>query len=75
MSDDPLDQELEKLEAQGPRFIGLSDGNVRPALILLTRAVLRLDKTSSRLTKIVIGLTVVGALVALLQLAVMVVHR
>jgi hypothetical protein len=76
MNNDPLDQQLEKLEAQGARLMkGLDDANVRSAVILLAKAVLRLDTTSSRLAKVNIWLTVVIALLGVLQLAVMLFHH
>ena len=76
MTDEPLDRQVEKLEAQGPRFVSrLSDANVLQAVILLTKAVLQLDKTSSRLAKVNISLTIVVVALAGIQLAVILLHH
>jgi hypothetical protein len=48
--------------------LGVVDRNVTKAMVLLGRAILRLDRTSTRLTKINIALTIVIVLASLLQL-------
>jgi hypothetical protein len=75
MSNDPLEKELERLEAQGSRFVSLPDANVLPALIVLTKAVLRLDSTSSLLWKVNIALTGVVIVLTIVQLIVTFFHH
>jgi hypothetical protein len=70
MSDDPLDQELQKLEAAGPNMMkGLQDANIRPALLLLVKAVRRLDVTSSNLARVNVALTIVIVVLTVVQIA------
>jgi hypothetical protein len=76
MSDDPLDQDLKKLKAEGPKFVkGLEDANVRPAIILLAEAVRRLDVTSSKLAKVNLGLTIMIVILTVVQIALTVCHH
>jgi hypothetical protein len=75
MTDD-LEKELSELENKGEGWVhGMSDRNVRPAIILLTKAVLRLDKTSTQLAKVYIWLSAVLLVVGVLQAAIMLLHR
>jgi len=76
MSDDPLDQELKKLKAEGPRFVkSLEDANVRPAILLLVEAVRRLDVTSSRLATVNIILTIMIVILTVVQIALTLCHH
>jgi hypothetical protein len=68
-----LERELDTLESKGELLLGggLTDRNIRPAILLLGRAVLRLDRTSGHLARVNIGLTIVITAVGILQLIVM----
>ena len=74
---DNLERELSELEAKGEGWVagGMSDRNVRPAIILLTKAVLHLDNTSARLAKVNIWLTIAMLIVAGLQVAVVIMRK
>jgi hypothetical protein len=76
MSDDPLDQELQKLDAQGPNMMkGLQDANIRPALILLVKAVRRLDVTSNKLARVNLFLTIVIVVLTVVQIVLTLFHH
>jgi hypothetical protein len=68
VAEDSLKKQLEEFEAKGAFYTTLPDANIRPAVILLTKAVLRLDATSTRLWKVNIGLTAVAVVLAILQI-------
>ena len=70
---DELEEALRKLQQRGPDLYkgGWTDMNVRPSILLLTEAVLRLDKTSTRLARVNIALTIALAVIGILQIYLM----
>jgi hypothetical protein len=68
--EDPIETELGRLETQ-QGFTTLQDQRTVPSIFLLTKAVIRLDKTSSRLAKIYIWLTVILGIIGVVQIVLM----
>jgi hypothetical protein len=66
---DEIDFENEAGKLRGPGVGGLNnDPQIVPAIGLLVKALIHLDKTSSRLAKIYIWLTVILGIIGIVQI-------
>lgn len=70
---DELEKKVAELEATGEQWIGggLSDRRGVPTLLLLSKAVIRLDKSSTFLARVNIGLGAVVIGIGILQVVIM----
>jgi beta-N-acetylglucosaminidase len=68
---DDLEKEIAELKARGEQWIAATDKRGVPALFLLSKAVIRLDKSSTFLARVNIGLGAVVILIGVLQIIIM----
>lgn len=75
MKKDKLEEDIEALEGQirsGVQFVGGADSRLLIGTTLLGKAILRLDRTSSRLAWINIALAVIVVVIGIFQVILMV---